>query len=487
HHPVWIVYGLYALGAFWIAWRQKLAAFTWIGSALLLLSLADSFGQASFTFPVQTALFMHATICAIAAIFSLRFKDGEVLTKPLNYSTLVSIVLGVVALFQGNQWEVTWMQAQRVFWIAGILFILLWLNRRRIIFNAFQIATVCGLVLTVKAALQQYEWYSYLQHAFLHPAALQIQGTVLALFCVAWLTVRFVVKRAVTTRNSRWLTDSWRLLDSKFSVDRFIVWSLLGAFLLLAIYGALSGVTQELAALGSGYAGFNVAGFPHQEAFGLGSWIVLGLLILIMLASFWERRRDIYLFGAIVALATSIPLVAGQFETQIATATAWRWLAAMFLLGGSLLVWYRHAISSRLATIGWPGIDQDTQGFSKQARTLLIVLTVVPLLVLTIYPALRAIYYLPVQGPVSGFFSWLGDGVSNGFPLVLVALVMIGYALRERIPRFAFYAGALFNATVTLAFLLAVVDGHGRMDRVILVRVIQLNAITFAVYALPWL
>jgi hypothetical protein len=188
------------------------------------------------------------------------------LTKPLNYTALVSIVLGVGRSLSGNQWEVTWMQAQRVFWIAGILFILLWLNRRRIIFNAFQIAIVCGLVLTVKAALQQYEWYSYLPHAFLHPAALQIQGTVLALFCVAWVSVRFVVKRALTTRNESWLTDSWRLLDSKFSVDRFIVWSLLGAFLLLAIYGALSGVTQELAALGSGYAGFNVAGFPHQEA-----------------------------------------------------------------------------------------------------------------------------------------------------------------------------------------------------------------------------
>ena len=80
-----------------------------------------------------------------------------------------------------------------------------------------------------------------------------------------------------------------------------------------------------------------------------------------------------------------------------------------------------------------------------------------PLIVLTIYPALRAIYYLPVQGPVSGFFSWFDDGFSYGFPLVLAALVMIGYALRERMPRFAFYAGALFNVTVTLAFLLAVV------------------------------
>jgi len=64
----------------------------------------------------------------------------------------------------------------------------------------------------------------------------------------------------------------------------------------------------------------------------------------------------------------------------------------------------------------------------------LIALTVAPLLVLTFYPALRTIYYLPVQGPISGIFSWFDDDFSYGTPLVLVALVMVGYALRERRP-----------------------------------------------------
>jgi len=177
-YSLWIVYGLYAVGAFWIAWRRQLAPFTWVGAALLLFSLAHNFSQSGFAFPWQTALFAHATISALAAIISSRYNRGGVLSKALNYAALISIVLGVVCLFQANTWEVTWMQAQRVFWIAGILLLLQWLNRRLIILNAFQIALVCALVLTVKAALQGYEWYSYLPHAFLHPAALQIQGTV---------------------------------------------------------------------------------------------------------------------------------------------------------------------------------------------------------------------------------------------------------------------------------------------------------------------
>jgi len=484
--PLWIVYGVYSLGAFWIAWRRKLSMFAWAGSALLLFSLAHNFARvAEFAFPWQTALFAHATIGALAAIVCSRYERGKVLSGPLNNTALISIVLGVICLFQANTWEVTWMQAQRVFWIAGILLLLLWLNRRRVLLNTFQIALLCALVLTVKASLQEFEWYSYLPHAFLHPAALQIQGTVLALFCLGWIALRFVVKGVLAKRpDESWLKDAWRLLDS-LSVDRLIVWLLPGAFLLLALYGALSGLTQELAALGSSYRGLNIAEFPHQEALGVGSWIVLGLLLLTMLANFWERRRRVYLLGALAVLSAVVPLVAGQFENQGATATAWRWLAAMFLLAASLVLWYRNAISKRLATFGWP--EFNTDAFVTEARTLLIALAFTPLFLFTIIPTLRAIFYLPVQLPVSGFFSLFDESVLYGFPLVVTAIVMIGYALRERMPRFAFYAGALFNATVTLAFLLTVAAAHGSMDRVVLVRLTQLNILTLAVYSLPWL
>ncbi|HKG81048.1 MAG TPA: hypothetical protein VKA78_16545, partial [Pyrinomonadaceae bacterium] len=251
---LWVVYGFYSLGAFWIAWRRRLAPFTWIGSALLLFSLAHNFAYSlSYSFPWQTALFAHATLCAVAAIISSRYKD-EVLSAPLNYSALISLTLGVLSLFQANTWEVTWMQAQRVFWIAGILFLLLWLNRRKLLLNAFQIALTCALVLTVKAALQQYEWYSYLPHAFLHPSALQIYGTVLTLFCLTWLALRFLVRRELPKREPEsWLSAAWTLLDTKYSVDRIVAWLVLGGFLLLVVYGSLSGLARELAALGSSY------------------------------------------------------------------------------------------------------------------------------------------------------------------------------------------------------------------------------------------
>ena len=475
-YSLWPVYGIYALGAFWIACRRNVVPLAWIGSGLLLFALADGFNSSSYLwFPWQIALLAHATICAAAAVVCSRFRQVAKLIKPLNQSAMITLVFGVISLFVVNAWQPTAIQAQRVFWIAGTLLVLLWLNRNRIIFNTFQIALTCAVVLTIKAMLQQYVWYAYLPHAFLHPTALQIQGTVLTLLVLAWIAVRFVVRRRrSSTQLGHWLDDAWRLLDDRVSFDRIVTWALVGAFLLLAVYGSIAGVTQELAAWGSGYPGYDVAGFPHQKALGLGSWIVLGLLTVAMLANYGERRRGAYLLGALVVLSAAIPLIAGLFETQIATATAWRWFAALFLIAGSFALWNRG--SSRL--------DPQTR---TDLRRSLIVLTVVPLLVLTIYPALRAIYYMPIQGPASGFFSWFDDDFSYGLPLVLVAFVFIGYAMRERMPEFGFFAGLLFNATVTLAFLFTVVAVKGAMDRVVLVRVAQLNAIAFAVYALPWL
>jgi hypothetical protein len=477
-YSLWIVYGLYAFGAFWIAWRRQLAPFTWVGAALLLFSLAHNFSQSGFAFRWQTALFAHATICALAAIIGSRYERARVLSKVLNYAALISIVLGVVSLFQANTWEVTWMQAQRVFWIAGILALLLWLNRRLSILNAFQISVLCGLVLTVKAALQGYEWYSYLPHAFLRPAALQIQGTVLALFCLTWIALRHVVRRFKLSPHP---------LDSRFALDRFLVWLLIPAFLLLATYGAFSGITRELAAPGTEYAGFNVATFPHAEALGLGSWIVLGLLLVAMLLTYWERRRGVFLLGALAVLSGIIPLLAGQFESQIATATAWRWLAAVFLLVGSLLIWYRRKVARYLSALGWPTPSAGSEAFASNARQVLFALTVVPLLGLTMAPVFRAIFGLGVQDPISGVFTFVNKDISYGVPLVLLALVLIGHALRERKPELAFYAGACFNTTVTLAFLLAVVSAQTSIYSVDLVRLLQLNAITCAVYLLPWL
>src|SRR6185436_10679193 len=136
--------------------------------------------------------------------------------------------------------------------------------------------------------------------------------------------------------------------------------------------------------------------------------------------------------------------------------------------------------------LGWPTPSGESKAFVRQSRNVLFALTVLPLLVFTIFPALRAVLSPGAQILIGGGFAFLGTNFSYGVPLVLVALVLIGHALRERMPELALYAGACFNTTVTLAYLLAVIS-DGAINPADFVRLVQLNAITFAVYLLPWL
>ncbi|MGH9967003.1 MAG: hypothetical protein ACREBG_04090 [Pyrinomonadaceae bacterium] len=485
-HALWLVYALYAVGAFWIAFRTRRVVFSWIGSSLLLAALAQAFAQSfGIQFPWQAAFLAHGTLCAVAAIFAWHYeKDLQgILTRALYQSALLTSFAAVVCLVQAGKWETTAMQAGRVFWLAGIWLALLWLVRRRLLFTAFQIALTSAVVLAIKATLQQFEWYVYLPHAFLHPWGLQIQGAVLVLLAVGWIAVRFAVK---STKSEK-LKFVEHLVGSRWAVDRVVNWVVLIGFVLLAIYGALPGVTRELTAQGIDNPAWNIAGFPHQEAFGFGSWTLLGLLVVAMLANAWERRRGVYVLGAVLALSTICPLLAGRFETDIATASAWRWLGALFLLAASLPLLFRDQVFSWLRSFGWPETDISDPELARRIRLLLLASTLSPLIVLTAYPALRAIYYMPVHGPASAFFHFLDDSFSYGAPLVIVALVIIAYAVRERLPFYAFAAGLFFNITVTMTYLLSVVAVNGSMDRVVFAQAIQLNAITTAVYALVWL
>ena len=480
---VWLIYFIYSISAIWIALRHQQPSVTYLGSALFLFALASGLAwNTDFSFPWQTALLVHASICAIAAIVSSRRKELRPLTNPLNHTALICSVLAGLSMFQTNPWQVTWMQAERVFWIAGVWLISLWLNRRKPLFVAVQLAVTGAVILSVKATLQEYEWYTYLPHAFLHPWGLQIQGGVLAILCLIWISARW----AATKLDLHSSGGFWRMVDTRFAVDRLLAWVLLGGFVLLTIYGAVSGVTLEFAIYGADYAGWNIAGFDHREAFAFGSWIILGLLTLIMLANAWQRKKGIYVCGALVALSTMVPLLAARFETQLATATAWRYLAVLFLIAGSALIWARQQFDKQLNHFGWPPLNDNPQSLTTSLRTVVISITVVPVLIFTLFAILRAVAFTTLEVPSSGVFALLPHGYSYPLPLIAVALVLIGYAIRERLVHYGFYAGLFFNLTVSVAYLFTTVAVEGPLDSVFVVRTILLNTITCGVYALLW-
>jgi hypothetical protein len=484
---VWLAYLCYAVGAFWIGWRRSLSFFSWAGAAFVLFTLASAFAwTVEFSFPWQTALLVHASLCTVAAILTSRRASLQSIAKALNYAALITLGCGIVSFFQTNPWQVTWMQTERLFWISGILLLSLWLNRRQHLFIALQVALTATSILAVKATLQGFDWYNYQPYAFLHPAALQIQATVLALLSLIWITTRFWLRKIVKS-DQHSLAGIWKLVDTEYSVDRIIPWVLLVGFVLLTIYGAANGVLLEFAKTSVPFVAWNMANFPHQEVLGVGSWVLLGLLTFIMLANSWERRRHTQLLGALVALSLAVPLIAGRFEDATATATAWRFLAAFFFFVCSVLLWNRKKIFAQLTSVGWPQLDVAGDDFALLVREVLMFVTLVPLFLLTCYPLLRAMALDPVQNPGNGIFALLHPVVSYVIPLVVVALVLVGYAIRERIPSLNFYAGLLINFTVTLAYLLSAPGPGAPIDSVVVIRILQLNAITFAIWSLLWL
>ena len=487
----WVLYAVYASGAFWVAYRRQQLFLSWVGSALLLVVFAKAFSNAvPIPFPWQTAFLTHATVCALAAMAATRLNPEQwrVIIKPLNESSLISSFLAVICLVQSGPWQTTAMQAESLFWLSGIWLLLLWLNSKRELFVVFQVTLTLALVVGIKAALQQFAWYAYLPHAWLHPWGLQIQGTALLLLCLFWVGLRIVINRTSdASQQPAIFKDLRRLLGMRFSFDRLVLWVILGGFVLLAGYGALSGLISELTQSENGSAPWNIAGFPHVEALRLGSWIVLALLVIAMLSNLWERRRSFYLLGAVLALLTAIPLMAGTWEPQTATASAWRWLAVIALILFSLPLWFYESVAVRLKVVGWPATELTSTELIKRTRTLLLVIVLTPLLILTAFHLFTAVLYQPIHGPSSGLFAALDGRLSYGLPLLSVATVLIVYAVRGKLSGYAFAAGPFLNLTVTLVYLLSVVAAKGTMDRFVFVHVVELNVLTCALYGLLWL
>lgn len=504
-YSIAFIYAVYAAGAFWLAWRKRLHALVWMGSVLLLLALVQALGPwLGVRFPWQAALLAHASIAALAAIFSQRAGERErsVFTRPLNLTAMASSVLFLLLLLEARRWEPTAMITARLYWLAGVWLLLLWLNRVRLLFTAFQIALTSAVLLSVKLFMQSFEWYAYLPDAWLHPWSLQVQASVLVLLSLVWIGLRIWMRGRVVRRGSNeargtgvdesardedWAQAAWRLLNERASFDRLVPVFVLGCFALLTVYGALPGIRRELSARGTTPYIWNLAGFPHEHVLEAGSWILLALLVLTMLAGTWERRRPHYLLGLTLTLACACTLLAGRWEAVYATASAWRWLAAGFLLIASIPLLLRVPLVRQLRTFGWPEIDARSFDPVRGVRLLLLALTIAPILILTLYPALRAVRYNPATGPSSGFFYFIGEVFSYSIPLVLVAVVLIGHAVRERAPSYAFAGGLFLNLAVTLFHILSVSIEGGSMNRVVLAQAVQLNAIVSACYALLWL
>ena len=311
---------------------------------------------------------------------------------------------------------------------------------------------------------------------------------------------------------------------------------------------------------------FEIPGVAHSHALGVGSWLLLGLILTMLLASQWQVVRRLDLVGALAVGAMAAPLLAGNWESQVAAASALRWASAGYLLGASALVWNRDRLGRLARRLGWPLMEERSAGLDELATVVVLILGMVPPLAMACYTGIAALEARPPDSGVTTLWFWVGmlfvvlssvgiglrwfgdaqasdarpaAGVRScmrpasllslllgSFPLVavtgfavssalagnpvvgpepgslfgragnagsyvppvlLLAVTLLGYAIRERSSGFAFAAALVLNVAATMGYLMAGVAGRLSFDAELWVRLAKLNAAVAAAYAIAWL
>jgi hypothetical protein len=439
---------LYATGAFWFAWRQKSAAFAWAGSLVLFLTSAQvchSLLSARFPWESSFLLFAVSGVAGALALRQLAGADVErLLVRPLRLSATAASAAAALFLLGAIFWngfEPSSLFATHAIILAGVMLGLLVLNHTWYFFDGFQVALTLSAILFTKSFLQRFDWYALRPDAWLHPWALQIQGIVLGLLCLAWIAARMTARRRFGGQAPGDQTKrSWPariILDLPVAFDHLLAGALVIGFMALAIFGAASGLSKELTAAARTPLVFDLAGWPHQLIFGIGALVLLGILLAVMLGNLRDRNARVFGVGALLVLWTACPLIAGRFEPQFATASAARWSVAIFLLAVAVA----FSFSARLARA--KSADEVLI-----MRALVLLITLGPLILLTLSPVVDDTIKSRARTP-GGHLPRHGQRGSLRHSVDPRSRCVGNSRRARRSAPFAFAAGLLVNFTVT--------------------------------------
>ena len=388
---------IYAVAALVAGVKLDRADMACAGSGLLFATLAQtivfrSYPEWQIPQPWGVSLLLHATLIAVGCAFltarTLTSAHGPVpldvlkgadrklkSLRPLRWSAQITALVAAV-------WMVVLVQRTSMpsltiglAWLAGVWMLLSILEVSPAQFNLSQVAVVLAILCGVTTAIRTSDWYTAAAHPWLDPRFLQLQGMALAIYCVVFAALQWMLKSLGERRNAAahdaaansWLNAVARVANPAWPmVDRILEAGLVALIVLLATYGVLPGVAQELSPsevagshVASAIEQFEIAGIPHVHAYGAYAWLLLAAVVGVLAINYWLRRNDWRIIGLVVAAMTMCPLIAAHWEIDVAAASALRWLTAGFFAAGSVALWWAKSSG---ATGSSTALGRDSTG-----------------------------------------------------------------------------------------------------------------------------
>jgi hypothetical protein len=484
-----------AATAFLLAWKYRAVPLTGCGACLLLAGLVHAlFWNLSAWNAGQLlilALLTHATVVLLVGL-ALTLRRAEdpfeaslatIFGAPLKSAALISTLwtlpfFAFLTLRSGVMPESPMRGlALEAAWLAGLWLTMALSERRPALYAAFQAALSFSVVYTINVWLREQEWVLEGHgEGVTDPRNLQAYWIGLAVLSLIWTAVRLLFRSRERVRVL--LEHDWPI------VDRVLLGLLVLGQLFLAILGIVPELGREL--VFSDRFLMDVWAVSLAPAYGPGAWILLAVLAVALTVTLWERR-DYWqqldgVFG-LVLLAVTVPvLTTGWFAGERVGASALRWGLAICFLVCSVPVWLRGSLARLAQRLRMPTDTELPRG--KVVRHLLLWLPVGPLLVLTFVVGAQVLGGAAPAPVRDTFFARIGWVASSVIPLAMVAVGLIGHALRERALGYAFAAGLVVNVAVMGGYALGVVTAGQPFDAAEWVQLIQLGTLTAALWGL---
>lgn len=444
---VWLlfIYAIGALAAGVVLGRADAAA---AGSAILLAALVqlivfryDSVWQLEQSRIV--ALLAHAivivVVCGAIVLSARRFvgmssalaaaKFGDVVLA-LRWSALVTSIAGAVWLLAVSSGTTATAMALLVAWVAAIWTLLAVLCNWPALFTLSQIAAVRAVLYAVTAGVASREWYAESTRPTLHPWFLQLVGLALAGYCLAFIAIRWFVAQAgsdadetaVENQSPTWVRLPRRFLDTPWpAVDQVVEFAVVLLVVLLATYAAAPGVALELSP--TEVAGqrvvppvdrFEIPGVPHAHAGDRWGWMLLAAAAVTLCAGLWQQERvRWHVIGLAILAMAMCPMLAFQWESDVAVASALRWTTAGLFVVASIVLWFMqrflatgNAISHSAESNGALA-DLATMPVWRLVRDLFVAFIVLVYVVMAVYVGSAALLRPDVPIAVQSVWPWV--------------------------------------------------------------------------------